>query len=445
MTIGSVHSLRTRLMALLMGLALLAAIGQGFSVYRTALSEADVIFDYHMRQMALALRPGRALAGANWIGGPFDPDDNFDFVIQVWGADGSQVFGYTPGLALPRRAVLGFSSVQADGGTYRVFSMQTSTGVIQIAQDMAVRRQIAGNLAARAAAPILLLLPLLMLMVWWVVSGSLAPVASVRSQLARRHADDLSPVDEKGLPEEVLPLARELNLLFDRVRDAFDAQKNFVADAAHELRSPLAALTLQAAALQRAGSDEAKAVAIARLTAGIERASRLIEQLLVLARQEASLATGAKAEPVSLAGISRLAVADAAAEARARGIDLGMRGEGDHVIAGHPEALRVLVRNLIENAIKYTPSGGTVDLSVHADAENFALCIEDSGPGIPPEDRERVLDRFYRASGTQAPGSGLGLAIVRSVANLHRAKLLLDRSGRLGGLRVRVVFARESG
>jgi two-component system OmpR family sensor kinase len=286
--------------------------------------------------------------------------------------------------------------------------------------------------------------PLLMLVLWWVVSTSFAPVSRVRRQVAERQADGLSEVSEAGLPDEIRPLVQELNLLFKRVGQAFEAQKSFVADAAHELRSPLAALKLQAQGLKRAADDAAREVAIGRLTAGIERATRLVEQLLVLARQQASAATGDRAQPVALAEIARLAVADAAPSAQAHRINLGLGHIEDGDIVGHAEALRILVANLVDNAVKYTPPGGRVDVEIHRASDRLVLSVEDTGPGIAQEDRERVLDRFYRVAGKETTGSGLGLAIVQSIAEVHGAALSLDRSQHLGGLRVAVAFPSDA-
>ncbi|WP_295978731.1 ATP-binding protein [uncultured Variovorax sp.] len=437
-------SLRARLLWFLLAAIVLAAGAQALVAYRTVLAEADDIFDYHMQQMALSLRAGLPPSAA--VGGLGAAEQNFDFVVQVWTADGVRIFESAEQAALPQLAVLGFADVNARGTTYRVFSMQTRGLVIQVAQDMAARRHMAGTLALRTIAPVALMAPLLMLVVWWVVSRSLAPVASVRRQVASRQADDLSPVSDENLPDEVRPLVQELNLLFDRVRHAFDAQKHFVADAAHELRSPLAALKLQVQGLQRAPDDAARELAVSRLVAGIDRATRLVEQMLALARHEASMAAGAKPEPVDLAEVARLAVSDAVAAAQARGIDIGIAyADEAAVVLGQSEALRMLLRNLLENAIKYTPIEGRVDIGIARRGDIVELTVDDSGPGLPPEERERVLDRFYRSGESQAPGSGLGLAIVKSIADLHGATVALDESATLGGLRVRVVFTPTSG
>jgi two-component system OmpR family sensor kinase len=434
-------SLRARLLWFLLAAIVLAAGVQALAAYRTVLREADEIFDYHMQQMALSLRAGLPPSAA--VGGIGSGEQNFEFVVQVWTADGVRIFESAEQAALPQLAVLGFAEVRARGSTYRVFSMQTRGLVIQVAQDMAARRNMAGALALRTIAPVALMAPLLMLVVWWVVSRSLAPVARVRGQVASRQADDLSPVSEDGLPDEVRPLVQELNLLFGRVRHAFDAQKHFVADAAHELRSPLAALKLQVQGLQRAPDAATRELAVSRLVAGIDRATRLVEQMLALARHEASMAAGAKPEPVDLAEVARLAISDAIAAAQARRIDVGISHADAAVVPGQPEALRMLLRNLVENAVKYTPEEGRVDVAVAQRRDGAVeLSVDDSGPGLPPAERARVLDRFYRAGQPQAPGSGLGLSIVRSIAELHGAQVALDTSPSLGGLRVVVRFAK---
>lgn len=434
---GPMKSLRARLLWFLLAAIVLAAGTQAFVAYRAVLEEADGIFDHHMRQMALSLRAG--LPPSSAVGGLGGGEENFEFIVQVWTLDGIRIFESAAQAALPQRAVLGFSNVQARGTTYRVFSLATGALVIQVAQDMAARRRMAGTLALRTVGPIVLAAPLLMLVVWWVVSRSLAPVARVRRQVAARQADDLSPLSEGDLPEEVRPLVHELNLLFVRVRQAFEAQKHFVADAAHELRSPLAALKLQVQGLQRASDDATRELAVARLAAGIDRATRLVEQMLALARHEASAAAGAQPERVSLPEVARLAISDTVAAAQARDIDIGIAQADPATVQGQSEALRTLLRNLIDNAVKYTPPGGRVDIGIVAGARGVELSVDDSGPGLPESERERVLDRFYRVGEAQAPGSGLGLAIVKSIADLHAATVSLDRSP-LGGLRVQVRF-----
>lgn len=440
MNIDLSHSLRARLLWFLFAAIILTAIAQAFIAYRTALAEANEIFDYQMQQMAMSLRPGLPVSSELVDRFITNEDENFDFVVQVWTADGRRVFQSTELAELPQRSALGFSSVDARGTTYRLFSVASGSQLIQVAQDLAARRELAGTLALRTAGPILVMVPLLMFLVWWVVSTSLAPVTRVRKQIAAREADALTEVSEQGLPDEIRPLVRELNLLFHRMRQAFDAQKNFVADAAHELRSPLAALKLQVEGLRRAHSDAGRELAVNRLSAGIDRSSRLVEQLLVLARHQASTAAATGNTLVDLAQAARLAMADVATAAQMRQINLGVAQLGECQLSGQAEALRILLRNFLDNAIKFTPIGGKVNLTLRRDGEHIVVHVDDSGPGIPEEDWKRVLDRFYRVTGTEGGGSGLGLAIVKAIADFHGAEISMGRSSSLGGLCATATF-----
>ncbi len=444
------HSLRGRLLRFVLVAIFLAALLQAATAYRGALQQADAMFDEHLQQMARSLRSGVPL---NSPLDEADSDDRFEVYVQIWGQDGTQIFRSTRS-ALPPRAVLGFSDVEAHGNRYRVYTLQTALQTVQIAQDLDARSARARALAVRAVLPFVFLTPLLMLAVWWVISRSLAPIERARRQVAGRRADDLSPLADAGLPDEVRPLVDELNLLFGRVRTAFEAQRHFVADAAHELRSPLTALKLQAQALRRHGDAPAdREAGIARLNQGIDRAIRLVEQLLVLAREEATAppdaAAGAITAAVNLQDVVKLAVADVLPHAHHKEIDLGVAGElpAQAVeVSGQAEALRILLRNLLDNAVKYTPAAGRVDVSLAVQDGVPVLAVEDSGPGIAAEDRERVFDRFYRAGKEAAPGeaaesgSGLGLAIVKVIAGRHGAALQLSSSARLGGLKVEVRF-----
>ena len=434
------NSLRARLLVFVLLAILATALLQAGLAWRAARAEADALFDYQMRQTAQSLRAGLPEGLATGVLPVPPPQQDFDFVLQIWSVDGSLVLRSADRPELPPRAVLGFADVAAHGTTYRVYSVMTGGLVIQVAQDMAVRQRMAGELALRTAAPVLWLAPLLMLAVGWLVRSSLAPVARVRQQLAARSADDLAPVAEQDLPDELQPLVHEFNALLKRLGLAFEAQQRFVADAAHELRSPLAALKLQVQGLRRAPDGETRDRALQRLDGGIDRATRLIEQLLVLARQQARQAEGAPAVVLDLVALARQGVSEAVADAQARALDLGLSGLDAAQVRGHPDALRLLLRNLIENAVKYTPDGGRIDVSVSADAAtgSAALAVEDSGPGIPEAERAHVLDRFVRLPEAPSTGSGLGLAIAQAVAQLHGTALQLDASPALGGLRVRL-------
>ncbi|WPB58123.1 ATP-binding protein [Xylophilus sp. GOD-11R] len=430
------RSLHARLMVLLLACVALAAAALATGAYRTALREADTLNDLHLRQVANSLRHAVPLVGRT----DEEADADLDLQVQIWSADGVQLYR-SARARLPQRAVLGFSDMTVEGTRYRVYSIQTPLQTVQIAQDLDARQERARAQALRATLPVVLVAPLLMLAMGAVISRTLAPVERMRRQVAGRAADDLRPLPEDRLPDEVLPLVRELNLLFGRVRGAFDAQRHFVADAAHELRSPLTALKLQVQGLRRQPQDTgAQAAAVDRLTQGIDRAIALVGQLLQLARQDAgSLASGA-AGALDLRDVVQAVTADALPLAAARGIDLGAVAVDSAPITGHADSLQTLLRNLVDNAIKFAPQGGQVDIELRRSGDGALLAVDDNGPGIPDAYRARVLDRFFRMPDAAAPGSGLGLAIVQAIAARHGATLALSSSPTLGGLRVEVRF-----
>ncbi|QHJ00541.1 two-component sensor histidine kinase [Xylophilus rhododendri] len=426
------RSLQDRLMVLLLACVVLAAAALAMGAYRNALQEADAINDLHLQQVANSLRHTVPLGG---MAGEGD-DGDLDLQVQIWGSDGVQLYRSARS-GLPQRAVLGFSDMTVEGTRYRVYSIQTPLQTVQIAQDMDARQERARAQALRATLPVVLVAPVLMLAMGAIISRTLAPVERMRRQVAGRAADDLRPLPEDHLPDEVLPLVQELNLLFGRVRGAFDAQRQFVADAAHELRSPLTALKLQVQGLQRGPTDAAaQEAATARLAQGIDRAIALVGQLLQLARQDAGEGAASPAVRIDLRDVVQTVVADALPLAAARQIDLGVVASDSAPLTGHAESLQTLLRNLLDNAIKFAPPGGRIDVELRQSAGEVLLAVDDNGPGIAQEFRARVLDRFFRAPDAQAPGSGLGLAIVRAVAERHGGRLALLASPTLGGLRV---------
>ena len=439
-------SLRARLTgALLLSVLAFAAL-QAAVTYRTARAETEALFDAQMQRIALSLS-GSLGAGALSDDAPAaDTPAAREMIIQIWRADGVMLYRSPQGRLLPPQTVIGFSDTVAGGEPYRIYALRTATQVVQVAQQTEARGRMAGQLALRAVLPVALLAPVLMLIVWWVVGRAIGPIERVRRQVAARRPDDLAPLPTAGLPAEVRPLVGEMNGLLTRLSAAWDALTHFTADAAHELRSPLAALRLQAQSLQRAPDDATRAIATERLLAGIDRATRLVEQLLALARQEGA-ARDAPRTPVDLVALAHAAADDARPEALRRAVALALDAPAPAMVQGQPEALAVLLRNLLDNALRHTPEGGQVRVQVVPAAQGAGpvLAVDDSGPGIAPEDRDRVLARFYRVPGTPGHGSGLGLAIVAAVAERHGARLHIDASAALGGARIAVCFAPAAG
>lgn len=428
-------SLRRQLLVTLLSAIVAVFLVTGAATYGIARVEIDEVMDYHLRQFALSLRDqsfGRPVAPI------MAPEEAFDFVIQIWDGRGMRLYLSHPHSVLPELAQFGHTTVRTSDGIWRVFSVPLLDRVIQVAQPMRVRSGMAAKAALATLTPLVVILPLVGALIWYLVSRGLRPLDRLARGVSARRPDALAPLSHEGVPEEAQPLVEALNGLLARLDHALAAQRAFIADAAHELRTPLTALQLQLQLTERASDEQERRAALADLRSGLERTIHLVGQLLALAREEPGDAAGRKLAPIALAQRVRDSLSDYTALADARNIDLGATTLDDDVLVQcEPQALRTLIANLVDNAIRYTPTGGRVDLSVSR-SDGFAwLEVADSGPGIPADARERVLDRFYRQPGQTETGSGLGLAIVKAVVARHDGRLELDES-ELGGLRVRV-------
>lgn len=434
------RSLRIRLI-LLFGAAIMAAAALQFATsFQASMLQANKLFDYHMQQLALALQDGN-FDLAEWDSLPGIESNNFDFIVQVWSADGMRVYQSRAYRSLPKQAALGYSTVTLDNGDWRVYAVREHQRLIQVAQKIEARRDRAISLAFSALWPVIPVSLLLFAAAWWVVTSALAPLTRIGQELAGRSASSTEPVPDTGVPQEVSLLVTELNSLLLRTAQALQLQQRFVADAAHELRSPITALRLQVQTLARSKDELATTQAVGRLLGGVDRASRLVEQLLALARQDPSSRANELA-PLALDGSVLQAMADMAPLAASRHVRLhGGQSQGlTHMtIAGDADSLRVLVCNLLDNAVRYIPEHGEVRVGLQALDGNAELTVEDSGSGIPAEERSRIFDRFYRVPGTIPSGSGLGLAIAKTIADRHGATITLGDSA-LGGLMVKIVF-----
>jgi two-component system OmpR family sensor kinase len=294
-------------------------------------------------------------------------------------------------------------------------------------------------MALRILVPILATIPVYGLIIWLIVGEGLRPLSEIAGAIRRRQPASLEPLPPAKLPEEVAPMVTELNALLERLREALERQKRFTADAAHELRSPLTALQVQLDMLARARTPEDTRAALEALRAGMKRASRLVEQMLTMARLEPNAQLAQPAE-VALDTLAAQVAGELEPLAEARRIELRLERLESAPVAGDATALHALARNLVDNAIRYTSAGGVVRLAAFAEDASALLVVEDNGPGIPAEERARVFDRFYRLPGSNADGSGLGLAIAKQVADAHGAEIALDDASDGHGLRVTVRF-----
>jgi two-component system, OmpR family, sensor kinase len=419
-------SIRNKLLVwLLTGLAI-AGLITGIATYFKTHEEVGEMLDYELRQIAYSMQHSSSFVPnqfENLVDSDSSGDDN-DFVVQVWNKNGTLFYSSRPSAKLPKASTAGFSNLKNTDGYWRVFTLISGSRVIEIAQPEEARWETAADIALRMLAPLAVLVPVLALLAWIAVRKSLAPLVHVTEQVEKRDVSAMSPLDIQAVPEEIRPLLMALNRLLIRLDDSISSQRRFVADAAHELRTPLTALSLQAQLVEQAQDSNERDEAIKKLRLGIVRSSHLVNQLLTLARQEPDAQR--PFAHLDLAVLVRQVVGEYAPLADNKQIDLGIGGKQSVFVNGDEEALRILVGNLIDNAIRYTPKGGKVDVTLSDATNSVVLKVGDTGLGIPTEDRERIFERFHRISGNEVQGSGLGLAIVKEVVQRHNALVEIE-------------------
>jgi len=440
------ESVQLRLSIALSVAVLIVALLAGVFAYVSAFDEALEMQDNTLRQVA-ALFERQHMTLAYPPPGQVVADDNEESrVVVQYLADGARAAADSDAeipLPLPTTLADGLSTLTVGGEPFRVLVKTTSAGLrIAVAQETGARDRDARESAWRGLLPFLILFPVLLLVIADLVRKLFRPIEQLAAEIDLRDEQELHPIDERHLPTEVRPFVRAINRLLLRVTQSMTTQRRFVADAAHELRSPLTALSLQA---ERLASVELPSLARERLQLlrrGIERGRKLIDQLLGLASAQSAI--NGRVEPVSVHGVYRRVLEDLLPLAEDKAIDIGLEGGPDRQVLISQEDLLTLVKNLVDNAIRYTPQGGRVDLSVAQVQDEILLQVSDSGPGIAVAERERVFDPFHRGLGSDEVGSGLGLAIVKAIADRHAGRVWLDYSDQRAkrGLCVTVAFAR---
>lgn len=452
------HSLRRTLLVWVLGTLSVGSVVLALVTYAATLGEMNEVFNETLRQTALALADYEHsdLHIESRPGSP-SPEDisprsgDAQIVTVTWSPSGARRFISDPALHIPVRHVTGLARVHIGGVAWYIYTIVESTGIVQAAQRAGARRQAAAEAAAKLLVPLLLLVLVIGLMLALALRRGLKPLDRSVQDVAARSASSMRPIDMTGLPVEIHPLVGAINDLLGRLAQAFDHQRRFVADAAHELRTPVTALRLQLQLLQRATDGAERAAALDDLARGTARTEHLLQQLLQLSRAEPQAQLQhLRPEPVCLVALARSVVGSFSVNAESRGIDLGVTVAADVdtlMVSGDPQMLVVMLNNLVDNALRYTPSGGVVDVVVRRDASaRPMLLVVDTGPGLDEADLPRVLDRFYRAApmgegaaGTE--GSGLGLSIVKAVVDLHGASISLrNRRDQATGLVCEVVF-----
>jgi two-component system sensor histidine kinase QseC len=341
-------------------------------------------------------------------------------------------------------AIHGYSNEKIAGNDWRVFSLwdRNNEYLVQVGEKYDIRNELIHKISTRLIRPSLISLPILAFLIWLGIGRGLAPLKKVTTEVARREPGFLEPIDIGPVPREIRPLATALNDLLQRLAQALEMERRFTDDAAHELRTPLAALKTQAQVALRATDEQERNNALTQIIKGVDRASHLLQQMLTLARLHSSdekLPT----ESVRLYKLAADIVAQLAPLALAKHIDLALEGDESATLEVNSVSLELLIRNLIGNAINYTPAHGDVQVNIQTSNDETVLTVRDSGPGIDPELLERVFDRFFRIPGQQASGCGLGLTIARQSVELLNAELELKNRTDGPGLIAQVRFANK--
>lgn len=334
----------------------------------------------------------------------------------------------------------GYSETILDGQLWHVFSLSTENGnyVIHVGQRDDIRRQLVEGIAGQQVISFLIALPILGMMIWWIVSRTLSPVNQVKEQLASRAAGYLQPLAVENLPDEVQPVVTQINSLFAMLEQAFANERNFTSDASHELRTPLAGLLTQIQVAQKTTDPQMREQALQKAQQAVSRMTHTVQQLLTLSRVQHQQAGIAK-QPVDVNQALIEVISDLDHVARDKRIDIELQGEQELLIDANPQLFQVLIRNLIDNAIKYSPIEGHIKVVCRREKNRLRLTVDDSGPGVADDDYQRITQRFYRCVETanSVDGSGLGLSIVQRIVALHEAKIDFAKSG-LGGLQARL-------
>jgi two-component system OmpR family sensor kinase len=430
------RTIRQQLLIWLLGGTFICSAIAGSALYWKVRREANELFDAQLEQASNSMPAvGSGCSDQGVDGGPEEK-----VIVQAWDQNGLMIDSCTSEPRLPRIAGGGYHTVKVGAEQWRVYGKHLPAMYIETAQPMSVREALAEKIAMRSLSPFLILIPVLAIFIWIVVGRSLRPIARLAEAVGNRSATALQPLSAEGLPPEIRPVLDALNDLLRQLDHALATQRAFVADAAHELRTPLTALKLQLQLAQCASNDEQRVVAFDKLHERLDRASRLVHQLLTLARHETNIEVN-QFDAVDLQLLAQEIVSDFYVLAERKNIDLGVNtNPTPQIVRGNIDGLRVLLSNLVDNALRYTPVGGRIDISMPTIDGHPALQVSDDGPGISESDQLRVFDRFYRGEVGQTMGSGLGLAIVRNIADIHGATIQLSKTSPESGLTVQLVF-----
>ncbi|MDY7537884.1 ATP-binding protein [Undibacterium sp. RTI2.1] len=434
-----VRTIRQQLLLGLMLGMILTNVSVYIGTYLKLRHETNELFDYQLKQIVRSFPANMTLQESEIA----DTHPGKKIVVQVWNKKERLVFTSNSAINLPKYGVNGFFEVTENKKHWRIYSEKNNYQVVQAGQLISDREKIEYSLALRSLIPVLISIPLLGLLIWFVVGHSLKPLNKLATALGERSADALHQLDPSGYSSEIVPIVLATNALLARVDHSINLQKMFVTDAAHELRTPLAALKLQLQLVEKTQHEEDRKAGILKLHVRLNRATHLVQQLLTLARHS-NFDSEIKFEKISLHQIAKQVVADFSLLAEYKNIDLGVDApNGEISIFAHEESIRIMLGNLIDNAIRYTGRSGKIDVISGLENKLPYLAVIDNGVGISLAARERIFDRFYRCEGSGESGSGLGLTIVKNIVEQFKAKISVCDGINGQGTVFKIIFNNE--
>ncbi|MDH3690052.1 MAG: ATP-binding protein [Gammaproteobacteria bacterium] len=451
-----IHSIRFRLLLGLTVVIISIWVLVVIATYHGAKSEVRALFDTQLEQSArVAMRTLLGLPTANdeikpesTISPPEAEQEQHaqyrkNLVVQVWNDKGELFLHSQDAPLFPLSTVrAGFANSMINDTIWRTFSFEDKAHglTIQAGEPYSVRDYLTQHVVIQTLYPIIIGLPIVTLLIWFAVGKGLTPLRKLAKEVGERDPDNLASIRAPYAPNEVQPLVDELNSLLQRLDDKIEKERRFTGDAAHELRTPLAGLKAQAEVALGARNKQERQKALTNISTGVDRASHLVDQLLTLSRldESASIDDG----NVNLLDTVRTVIADLLPYANEKSTDISLEhhGQGQSWIRGNKEAMYILLRNLVDNAIRYSPEHSLVTVSLGRRDDSNVIAVQDQGQGIPVQDRQRVFDRFHRRSNSEAYGTGLGLSIVKRVIDLHNGKVTLRQGTNGSGLSVEVMF-----
>ena len=416
----------------------------GYASYWVSKEELNELYDANLQQVAsaiaaqhIAIEDASHLYNNNQVGTEIKIKSEEELYVRVLAKDGAILYVSHPEVKVPNPSMSGLTTQGYENNQWRFFAVKVNQEIIQVAQSLKLRKKTIKDTAINLILSQLLFIPVLVILIFFAIRKALSPLSVLSTEIQQRESLNLKPFPDDKVPLEIKPVVYSLNIFMAKVSGMVGVLKRFTSDAAHELRTPITALKLQLTLIEQANSVAEREVAIQNLRNGINRSEQLVSQLLTLARIEPN-SQAKEVQQISMLGLIKESIESLLPLAHEKYIDLGLNTSEEFVILGVGPEIAVLINNIVDNAIRYTPINGKIDISLFSESQNIILEVNDSGPGIPPNEFERVFERFYREDNKSISGSGLGLSIVKEIATQHGANIQLSNIN--PGLSFRVYF-----